>query len=299
MFPMIDRHLAAVATALSSDARTAARTARQLGLAGLLLDVRSSQLDLTQLSQTGRRELRQVLASNNVQLAGVRMDLSTPGLIGNTDIDRQIDLLDSAMESAAGLRAPLICVDLGALPAAPAQPPRAPISPQQAGLIIIPEPAKAAPAPPATPPDPAAVAQVGSALAEIGRRADRYGTTVAFSSSLASFASLNQVLIEAHCTWFAVDFDPLAALGDAWNLDEILSAVGPLIRHVQARDGKVGEQNRIKPAPIGRGDVNWNQLLSSLEQSDYRGFITLNPLEFADRIAAVSVGIQSLRAAAK
>src|SRR5947208_2317375 len=82
--------------------------------------------------------------------------------------------------------------DVGLLPRpARVEKPKPKVTQEQAGLILLPTFA-AAPAPevtamPETPAsvDPVFVAQVDGALADLGRRADRYGVTVALRSELS------------------------------------------------------------------------------------------------------------------
>lgn len=295
MQPIRER-LAAVASALSPDPRTAPRLARQLGLRGMLFDSISSQLNIPDLSATGRREFRQTLSSQDQQLIGLQLDLGSKGLSPGADVDRQIARLDRAMEAAAGLGSPLLCIELGPLPAPPpSSKPRAAIPAAQAGVIIIPQLTAPQPLAPASPPpDPAFVSQVNSALTEIGALADRYSVTLAFSTAMASFASLNETLIAARCPWFGVDLDPLAILRDDWDRNSIFSSIGPLVRHLRARDGAVGAEKRIKPAAIGGGDVGWETFLSLLDEAGYHGFITLDPLDIADRPGAIRSGAEHL-----
>ena len=127
---------------------------------------------------------------------------------------------------------------------------------------------------------------VHAALAERGRRADRYGTTVAFRSDLASFAALERALSRAACPWFGVDLDPVAVLRDEWPLDEIFSRLGPLIRHVRGRDATRGGGGRTMPAVIGQGTTNWGELRAALDGAGYSGWITIDSLEHPDRRAA-------------
>src|SRR5262245_33654973 len=108
--------LAVVSAALSRDLRQGAPLARGLGVAGLQLDVYSPGLSLPELSQSGRRELRHVLSSSGLELASLRADVGPGGFSPRTDLERGIDRIDRAMEAAAGLAAPLVCVDLGPLP---------------------------------------------------------------------------------------------------------------------------------------------------------------------------------------
>src|SRR5688572_22975330 len=71
--------LSVVAHALSPDPRVAPRLAREYGFAGLLFDAVAPALDLTSLSATGRREFRSVVAGQNQELVGLRIDLGGKG----------------------------------------------------------------------------------------------------------------------------------------------------------------------------------------------------------------------------
>jgi sugar phosphate isomerase/epimerase len=284
-----------VASALSPDAREAARLARGSRFAGLQFDAISPALDVTTLSQTGRREFLHVLRSSDQQLLGLRLDASRIGL---ADVDRLLDRATKVMEAAKGLAAPLVCVELGALPEPARQTKPGPrVTQQQAGLIIIPDlsPPPAEDRVGASGPDPKIVAQVDAALTELGSRADRLGATIAFRSDLCSFAALERALLAAACPWFGVDLDPVAVLRDEWPLDDLFSRLGPLIRHVRGRDATVGSDRRTRPATIGKGSTKWGELLAALDAADYRGWITIDPLELTDRVAAAAAGAQFIR----
>jgi sugar phosphate isomerase/epimerase len=306
MIRSIPDRLAVVATALGPDPRAAPRLARLAGFKGLLFDAWTSSLNIPDLSGSGRKELRNLLASEDQQLVGLRADVGPKGFGPGADVDRQIERLDRAMEAAAGLAAPLLCVDVGPLPEPVTAPRSKPtIKPEEAGLIIIPTagetPASIAgnePRAHSPPVDPAFVSQVTSALIELGVRADRYRVTVAFSSGLSSFAALNEALASARCPWFGVDLDPVAILRDAWSADEVLSALGPLLRHVRARDASLGADRRTQPAVIGLGSTDWGELLASLDGAGYQGSVTVDPTELPDRVAAARTGASHLRRAA-
>src|SRR5215218_5766723 len=230
-----DLKIGILAAALTMDARQAPRIARTLGFDGLLFDAYAPALNLPDLSQSGRREFRHVLAEENRELVGLRADLGPKGLAPGVDVDRILSLWEKAMEAAAGLQAPLLCSDLGPLPAPPAEPkPVKTVTRGMAGLILLPNPIEEAPPPapagPATmsPADLALAAQVDAVLIELGARADRFGVTVAFRSDLSPFVALERALNRANCPWFGVDLDPVSVLRDEWPTDEIFSRLGPL-----------------------------------------------------------------------
>lgn len=297
---MANRVLGVVAAALSPDPREAPLLARQLGFAGLLFDAYAPALQLPDLSATGRREFRHTISGQNQGLIGLRGSLGPKGLGHGADVDRVISQVDRAMECARSLTAPLLCIDLGPLPhvvdevrAKPA------VTAEMAGLLILPTTATGGP-PKAIekspPPDPAFVAQVDSALTELGVRADRYGVTVALRSDLANVASLERAILAARCPWFGIDFDPVAVVtDDDWDIDEVFSRLGALIRHVRARDAVRGQGNRTSPAVIGKGAVNWEEVVARLEEAGYGGAITVDPTELSDRPAAARAGADHLR----
>jgi sugar phosphate isomerase/epimerase len=298
---MLTFKLAVVASALDSDPRQAPRLAREMGFAGLQFDAYGSALRIPDLSATGRREFLHVLSNQSQQLVGLRADAGPKGLGPGADVDRLIKGFDRAMEAAKALAAPLISVDLGPLPEPPRRAqPKPKVTQQQAGLILLPESVAAPAEEPADagapPPDPALVAQVDAALGEIGARADVYGVSLAFRTDLAGFAALDEILRRVRCPWFGIDLDPVAVLRDAWPMEEIFSRLGHLIRHVRARDAVKGADRRTKPAIIGRGDVPWRELLANLDGAGYAGWITLDPLELPDRLAAARTGLAQLRA---
>lgn len=293
--PTDRRPIAVYAAALSNDPRAAPPRAREAGFSGLLYDAYSAALNIPDLSGTGRREFRHVLSSRDQQLVGLQWDGGAAGIGPGADVDQAIARLDRVMEAAAGLVSPLACVEIGPLPEPPpTAKPMPKVTPEQAGLILLPTAADIAaaknPAPESAPrpPDPSFVSQVDGVLAELGRRADRYSCTVAFRSELASFAALERALQQARCPWFGVDLDPVSVLRDEWDADEVFSRLGPLVRHVRVRDAIRGADRRTKPAVVGKGSVNWEQLLSNLEGAGYGSWLTVDPTDLPDRPAAAA-----------
>jgi sugar phosphate isomerase/epimerase len=297
---MAERHLklGIVAGALSGDVREVARLARGVGVEGLLFDAYSAGMSFPDLSASGRREFRHLVSSQDRQLVGLRVDVGPKGLSPQADIDRVVSRMDQAMQAARDVMAPLVCVDLGPLPAAPGRPKaKRRVTPEEAGLIIIPTLAAApapevAPIPPAI--DPNFVASVDAAMLEMGRLADRYNCTVAFRSDLSPVSALSRAVKAAGCPWFGIDFDPVAVLTDEWSADEVFADLGELIRHVRARDAIKGSGQRTQPTVIGQGSVDWAQTLALLDDAGYHGWVTIDPTGVADRAGAVAAGVNWL-----
>ena len=268
---------------LGEDLRYATPLAQRLGYRGAQLELHQGSLDLRALSASGRRDLRHLLASHELEIASLR----TPTL-GDAPLhqpDHALWNLRQAMEAAAGLQAATLCVELGPLPR-PEGPtlPATPLSPAQAGLLIIPEPVKVAPPAPMDPKDQQAWAALDLLLREVGQLADHLNLPLAFTSELADFASLLRAVMGANCPWFAIELDTAATLCDSWDLSRLISETGPLIRQLRCRDALRGSQGRTQPVMIGRGHVDWPQLFSLLNEGGYSGWAIVDTLDLPDRL---------------
>ncbi len=291
--------IAVTAAALSADPRQAAAAARKIGIRGVLFDAVSPAFSVPDLSQTGRREFRQMLSANECELVGLRVDLGPKGLSSKSDVDQQLRRIEKAMEAAQGLNTPQLCIDLGPLPTPSRSQSITPkVSPELAGLIIIPTPSDVAPPEPdesQTPADVAYITHLDPIMIELGQRADRMGVMIAFRSELSSVAALERAILAARCPWFGVDIDPVALLRDSMDYDDFFSRVGPVAQHVRARDANAGSGHRTQPTVVGFGGVNWPHLLANLESTGFRGWITLDPVELQNRMAGAVEGAQYLR----
>jgi sugar phosphate isomerase/epimerase len=136
---------------------------------------------------------------------------------------------------------------------------------------------------------------VDMALEELARRADRNGVAMAFRSELIGFKDLEFAAKTGDCPWFLVDLDPVAMLKDEWSEDEIFSRVGSKIGHVRGRDGILGSEKRTKATVIGKGSVEWREVMGRLDAAGYRGWITIDPVELQQRQAAAVMGAEMMR----
>lgn len=296
--PVIDLKFATVARVFGDDLRSAAAKARLGGFDGLAIDAITRALDITTLSGTGFRELRHVLSAQAQQPVALRVESGAEGLGPKADVDRVLDRADGVLRAAAALAVPVVCLDLGRLPpASKVVKPKPPVTSAMAGFLILPEPVvEAEPEPAAAKVDPLVIAHWQRAMGALGEIADRYGVMLAMGSTLSGLASLDALLKASPCPWFGVDFDTASLLRDEWTPDNFFDALGPMIRHVRARDAVAGEGGRTKPTMIGRGDVQWRLILEMLDAADYHAALTIDPTELQDPPAAAVAGLKQIRA---
>ena len=107
----------------------------------------------------------------------------------------------------------------------------------------------------------------------LGEIADRYRTTVAFSTRCRELRRVARLSCRWPCPWFGVDLDPVAILGHRRTSDEIFSR-SARSSVTSAHDAVRGADRRTKAVEIGRGNVNWQELFQSLEGAGYHGCVT-------------------------
>lgn len=275
-----------VAVALSNDPRAAARLSRSEGFNGVQFETYSSSLDLTDLSTSGKRDFRNMLAGQDQQLASLRTEIGPRGIGPSADVDRALARIERSLEAAAALGTDVVCIDLGALPVPPRKEKPGPrVKPEEAGIIII--PTSSAPTievAAEVPVDEGAWSHVDSVMSELGRRADRHGVTLGFRSDLSSLAALERTIAVTGCPWFAVDLDPVAVLRDEWSMEETFSRLGQWIKHVRVRDAAAGMDKRTRPAPVGRGSLDWREIRNNLDELAYGKWLVVDPTELQDRL---------------
>lgn len=286
------------AVSLGDDLRELAPVAQRLGYDGLQLDLQIGGLALTELSASGRREVRHLISSSNLELDSLRGALPPDLLMKAGQHDRVLWMLRRAIEATLGLSATVCCVDLGRLPGVQQTAPTPTRVPPASSLIIIPEPAAAEPPEPRVSAEELAAWQgIDSIMREVGAIADRAGIVLALSTELSSFASLSRLLQGAQCPWFGVDLDPVSVLRDPWNLERVLDGVGSSLRHVRGRDGIRGSSGRTQPAMVGQGSTNWQEMLAMLDAGAFGGWIAVDTVDVPDRLTAARQAIGYLRPA--
>ena len=66
--------------------------------------------------------------------------------------------------------------------------------------------------------------------------------------------------------------------------------------HVTARDAvrDLNAEGGAMEVPIGRGEVDWVELLPLLHEAEFRGWVTVNRSQGTDRAGDVTRGLQYL-----
>jgi sugar phosphate isomerase/epimerase len=222
--------------------RRALEQAERLGVGGIQLDA-TGDLVPASLSQTGRRELRHLLRTHNLELTALGCPLRH-GLDVPENLEGRIEHVRQVMSLSFDLGPRLIIVQAGAAPAADDVSPRA--------------------------------SQLTEALTVLGQYGDRSGTRLALETGLEPGQVLRAYLERFDTGGLAVNFDPANLLLRDFDPYESARVLREMVVHVQAKDARRASANRLaQEVPLGQGDIDWAQVLGVLEEIEYRGWLTI------------------------
>jgi sugar phosphate isomerase/epimerase len=241
--------------------RRALQEAERLGVGGVEVGA-AGDLSPNQLSQSGRRELRHLLRSHNLELTALRCPLRH-GLDTAENQEGRIDHVKKVLSLAFDLGPRVVIVQAGQVPESADDP--------RAGLLT-------------------------EALRALAAHGDRVGTTLALDTGLESGEVLRQFLDRFDTGSLGVNFDPANLMMNGFSPYESARALAGRVVHVHARDArKAGTSRAAQEVPLGHGDLDWMLLLGTLEEMDYRGWLTVQRETGTNRAADVTAGVGFLR----
>jgi sugar phosphate isomerase/epimerase len=220
--------------------RDQVREAATLGARGVVLDA-IGDLSPQRLSETGRRELRHLLRS--VELSLVALSLPTRRPFDTIDqLDDRLRRAESAFAMAYELGTTLVLARVGALPA------EADVEPRATFL---------------------------GAVRELGRRADHRGVRLAIETGPDSGPNLRALLDDLALPGLAASIDPTALLQHGHDPVATARSLGHWVAHAYA-PGSPG-LGLVRPSGLPSSALDWDEYLGSLEEVNYRGFLTVWP----------------------
>lgn len=231
---------------------------QRLGAGGVQVDA-AGDLSPNNLSQTGRREFRNLLRAHGLELTALGCPLRR-GLDAAENQEGRLDHVKKVMSLSFDLGARLVIV--------------------QAGQV----------------PEEAQPSLMSEALRELAQYGDRIGTVLALETGLEAGSALAQYLGRFDSGSLAVNFDPANLLVNGFDPYESARVLRGRIAHVHAKDARrAGASRAAQEVPLGHGDLDWMQLLAVLEEVEYRGWLTVERESGESRVADVAGGVAFLR----
>jgi L-ribulose-5-phosphate 3-epimerase len=129
------------------------------------------------------------------------------------------------------------------------------------------------------------------ALEALARYGDRVGATLALDTGLESATTLRGFIERFDSGSLAANYNPANLLIAGQDPYEAARVLAGRIAHVHAEDARAISPNQLGRVPLGHGDLDWLQLLATLEEIDYHAYLTVTGEEPAE----VGAGLQFLR----
>jgi sugar phosphate isomerase/epimerase len=241
--------------------RRALEAVARLEVKGVQLDA-VGDLSPARLSQTGRRELRGLLRTYDLELTAIGCPLRH-GLDSSEDQQRRIEHVSQALSLSFDLGPRIVIVQAGAVP-------------ENDGSVrgrVMDESVRA-----------------------LARHGDRVGATLALETGLESGEVLAAYLARFDSGALGVNLDPANLLMHGLDPLASIRALRGRIVHSHAKDARRASASRAaQEVPVGAGDIDWLTLLETLEEVDYRGWLTLERESGPSRLEDITRGVTFLR----
>jgi sugar phosphate isomerase/epimerase len=193
-----------------------------------------------QLGASARREIRHLFASHQLSIAAVAAPLRF-GLDVLEHQEARIDFVRQTMTLSFDLGCRLVVVQPGAIPKDEGDP-------RRAALI--------------------------DALSALGRHGDRVGATLALETGVDAPADVMALLAKIDAGGLAIAYNPGFLVVHGHDPYAAARAFHGRMAYVHATDARRGLSPRL--VPVGRGDLDWLELIGVFTELDYRGFLTVD-----------------------
>ncbi len=242
---------------LPSPIRKAIQAAIEIGATGIQFDVRKD-LRPTDLSDSGRRQLRHDLEAEGLTIPS--LSFSTRRSLYDPDqLEARVSGLKQALEFAYQLRVPIVVARVGAIPQDK---------------------------------DSAEFKLLMEVLNDVARHGNRIGATLAITPTRESAAELKELIAQVSDGLVGINFDPAVFAMCGHDAIAAFRELHRQVLHITARDGVRDIDGSGQEVVLGRGDVDWPELIALLAEADYRGWLTVdrshsdNPTRDAERALA-------------
>lgn len=236
--------------------------AARLGAQGVVLEA-VGDVAPDRLSETGRRDLKQVLRSARLGLVALYLPTRRPfdTLEGLED---RLNRADRAFMLTYALESKLVLVNVGVVPDDQDAPRRAAFS---------------------------------TALRELGGRAEHRGVRLAVTVGPSDGAVWRAALDSWGHPGLAASIDPSALLQSGHDPAVATVALGPWVAHAYASDATSSGTRVAHPRGWGfpPGALDWEEYLGALEEVDYRGYLTFRPDPASDPAAQFQRFLERVR----
>lgn len=244
--------------------KQAVHSAAACGAAGVQLDVRT-ELKPAELSETGRRQLLYHLDELGLRVASLHFPARRT-FYDQDQLEARVAATRTALELAWQLKCGAVTARVGRIP-------------DDAGSIEY--------------------QILADVLNDLARHANRAGAVLAITPTRDSPSSLAGFIEQITEGPLAVNFDPAAFITAGHDPVDAFRTLHEHVAHVTLRDAIREVDGTGVEVALGRGEVEWDELLALFDEADYAGWMTAERTSGDDPAGDVARAIQYVKNVAR
>ena len=236
-------------------------TAAQMGVEAVEIDGRSD-FKPRDMTRTAIRQVRKMLEDTNLRVSAVTFQ-TRRGYNVLEDLDQRVEATKQAMQMAYDFGASVVVNQIG----------RVPDNAEGSEWDLLVE-----------------------TLGDLGKHAQRVGAFVCARTGSEDTSRLAALIEALPPGCIGVDLDPGNLIINGFSAAVAAKQLGQHIHHVHVRDGvRDLAQGRGLEVPLGRGSVDFPEILGVLEEYGYQGYLTIQRDRAENPILEVNQAVSYLR----
>jgi sugar phosphate isomerase/epimerase len=241
--------------------KQALHTAGELGAEAVEIDARG-EIQPSQLSQTGLRQLRKMLDDRNLRVGAVTFR-TRRGYNVADHLDQRVAATKEAMKFAFSLGATVVVNQIGKVPTKPEDP--------EWNMLL-------------------------QVLTDLGNFGQHVGAWLAAETGSEDGSDLARLINALPPGTVGVTFDPGNLIVNGFSVRAALELLAPHVLHVHAKDGvRDVAQGRGLEVPMGRGSVDFPELIATLAEREFRGYYMIERDNSQNPVYEIGEAVKYLR----
>jgi sugar phosphate isomerase/epimerase len=252
-------HLAVATRCFLSPFKDSLRAAAECGASGVQFDARE-ELKPGDLTDTGRRQLVHSLSERGLSIASLAFP-TRRSFYDQEQLDARVAMARRILDLAWQLKCRVVTLRVGKIPADKED--------KNYGILF-------------------------DVISDLARHSNQVGATLAITPTHDSPQALGELIDSIKSGPVGIDFDPAVFVMSGANPTDAFRLLHSKILHVSARDAVKDIDAGGLEVALGRGEVEWVEILPLLDEVGYRGWVTVNRTQGDDRPGDVARGVKFL-----
>lgn len=245
---------------LNENLKRAVHSAMRIGADGVQFDLRH-EIRARDFGETARRELLHSLSEHDLTAASAHFPLRG-ALLEPDRMDERIAAIHDCLELAAKLRIRLLTLRIGRLPTEESA---------TTSDVLLP------------------------VLNDLAARGNHLGVLPCLIPCGDSAVALRVLIDSVSGGPLGIDADLAGWVLNRQSPVKQLRELHDLVRHIQIRDAVADLDGPGKEVPVGRGEIDWDEIAGLLGEMDYTGWLHVTRTAGSDIPGDISRGVQYLR----